>query len=127
MIGRGPDREKRVTKAELADADHVLAHRPTRRRDCPKNYVPCPYVSCRHHLWTDCTAAGRIVRSKAWGNIRATCSLRYADVGAMLGCDVADVMGLTRRQIVTIELTARRTVLGRLTSAPIGSSERLTR
>src|SRR5579883_3471647 len=46
---------KRLTREEVRIgqllADHTLEDRPRTRAECENGIRPCPYVSCKHHLY----------------------------------------------------------------------------
>ena len=53
-----PDADKRDD--DLSVEGYVVhEERPKARRECP-GYRPCPYVSCRYHLYLDVTRRGRL-------------------------------------------------------------------
>jgi hypothetical protein len=70
------------------------ADRPQTRADCLKGGInearPCPFVSCRHHMFLDVNEDGAVKQN--WGNldlwdprIPSTCSLDLADEQAAKG------------------------------------------
>lgn len=68
--------------AEL-EADGEVYDRPRTRGDCADGPRPCPWVSCRHHLYLDVNAES------------GTITLRFPDLqpeemGASCSLDVAD-------------------------------------
>jgi hypothetical protein len=58
-LGTGP-----LTKEELAEARRIRRERlpvlPTTRAACAAVPRPCPFVSCRHHLYLDVTHGGAV-------------------------------------------------------------------
>ena len=48
---------RRLTRAEIAEGialrDEMDYRRPQARSECREGVRPCPYVSCRHHLYLD--------------------------------------------------------------------------
>jgi len=67
------------TSAELRDANAMLSNRPKTRADCPSPGTPCPYLSCKHHLWVDLSASGMPTESPAFGDVKNTCALNYVE------------------------------------------------
>ncbi len=84
-------------------------HLPLTRADCPE--LPCPFISCRHHLWSHVTKAGRLLILHADGELRPpaedfelpleelhlpTCSLDVAEQGGIGVVEIAENLGITR-------------------------------
>ena len=91
---------------------------PQTRADCKDMLRPCPYVSCRHHLFLDIASDGRLFMNTQADEadedsivaeleaMQETCALDVADRGEHLPLeDVADVMGVSH---VAIHLVERR-------------------
>lgn len=76
------------------------------RADCEYGPRPCPWVSCRHHLYLDVTASGG-VHINHYGldpdEVPATCSLDLTQGEGMTIDEVGDVMGITRERARQIE------------------------
>lgn len=83
--------------------------RPRTRAECKDGPRPCPYVSCRHHLFLDVKESGAIVFN-FWGKepdeMAESCSLDVADRGGLELTEVAAALGLTREAARVIELRA---------------------
>jgi hypothetical protein len=99
-----------VSDDEQQDSD--LPQRPRARGDCAGGARPCPYVSCRHHLYLDVPRGGSGFRLthpdlEPW-ELEETCSLDVADRGGGTLEDVAAVMSVTRERIRQIEELALR-------------------
>lgn len=104
------------------------------RADCPDlKDGPCPYVSCRHHLFLDVTYCGNIQPNfpdaflddgtPDLERLPATCSLNVAESMDATLEDVGQMFGVTReraRQIEASGLDSLRRALMRL-----GQLERL--
>lgn len=86
------------------------AQRPRTRGECADGPRPCPWVSCRHHLYLEVKKNGNLVLpfpDKEPDEIGETCSLDVADrgehsldeVGALVG-------GVTRERVRQIEAEA---------------------
>lgn len=87
--------------------------RPRTRGDCADGIRPCPWVSCRHHLYLDVFKEGAIrvgYPKLEPGDIPETCSLDMADTGEATLEEIASVMGLTKERIRQIEEQAMRNV-----------------
>jgi hypothetical protein len=77
-------RERRVASARLQLAPEVEAtlQRPTTRADCADGARPCPFVSCRHHLYLDVSEKGWLKlnhpHKEVW-DMEDSCSLDIAE------------------------------------------------
>ena len=111
-----------VVLREDSDEEVLAAHpRPQQRSDClvggPNAQRPCPYVSCRHHLYLEVNPTTGTIKlsfpdSEPW-EIPATCSLDVADAHdadpeptgtRLLKLEaVSQLLGLTRERIRQIE------------------------
>jgi hypothetical protein len=96
--------------------------RPQTRADCLEggaNAVrPCPYTSCRHHLFVDVTKSGSVSlpwRDAEVDTLEETCSLDVAERGGMTLEDVGKLMNVTRERIRQLE----EKVLRRLSKDPM--------
>lgn len=63
-------------------------NRPITRGDCVEGPRPCPFTSCRYHLFLDVTPAGSIKmhfagEEEALAQMEETCALDVADKGGM--------------------------------------------
>ena len=62
--------------------DTLLIPRPKVRGDCMRSPRPCPFVSCRHHLYLDVLPEGEVrfnfPLKESW-ELEHTCSLDIAD------------------------------------------------
>jgi hypothetical protein len=103
----------RLTRKEAADLEPYpeWADRPRRRADCENEARPCPFVSCRYHLYLDVAPSGNIKLNhpglEVW-DMAQTCALDVADFnpeGLPLE-EVGDLMNLTRERCRQIEFAA---------------------
>lgn len=84
---------------------------PKLRSECADGPRPCPWVSCRHHLWADVTNSGSLrtgVNGVEPWNMRHSCALDVADEsdGGLTLEEVGDVLGVTRERIRQVEVEA---------------------
>lgn len=107
---------KRLTRAVLAaeafattlvPAD-VLAERPRTRGDCVDGERPCPWVSCKHHLYLDVNPENGSIKLnrpdlEPW-ELEHSCALDLADRGGLTLEDVGLVTNLTRERIRQVEV-----------------------
>lgn len=83
--------------------------RPRTRPECIDGPRPCPYVSCKHHLYLDVTEAGSLKLNFPdieVEEMRESCSLDVADSGSKTLEEVGELMNLTREGIRQIEAEA---------------------
>lgn len=79
--------------------------RPRTRADCFRSPRPCPWVSCRHHLYLE--VRGKRVTEVFAGlepwELEESCSLDVADRGGGTLQAVSRHVGLTRERVRQIE------------------------
>jgi hypothetical protein len=104
---------KRMTKRELElgrllypEMDDV--ERPETRADCASGARPCPFVSCKHHLYLDVSARTGAIKLnfpdlEVW-DMSETCALDIADRGGTTLEEVGAIMNLTRERIRQVEV-----------------------
>jgi Sigma-70, region 4 len=104
---------KRMTKRELEmgrmlypDVDDVA--KPKNREDCQGGERPCPFVSCKHHLYLDVSARTGAIKLnfpdlEVW-EMNETCALDVADRGGTTLEEVGAIMNLTRERIRQVEV-----------------------
>ncbi len=105
---------KRMTKRELEigrmlypETDYA---KPSTRAECGEGLRPCPYVSCKHHLFLDVSARTGAIKLnfpdlEVW-DMNETCALDVADRGGTTLEDVGAIMNLTRERIRQVEVKA---------------------
>ena len=104
---------KRMTQRELTlgrmlypDVEDVV--KPTTREECAQGQRPCPFVSCKHHLYLD--ASGRTGAIKlnfpdleVW-EMTESCALDVADRAGTTLEEVGAIMNLTRERVRQVEV-----------------------
>ena len=127
---KGPRRSKtlatrRLGRDEIRQANEVLSasapFRPGDRQQCKQGPRPCPYVSCKFHLYLDVhPETGSIKLNfpdlEVW-EMAETCALDVADRGGTTLEEVGDILNLTReriRQVEVLGLQKLRTVYSEL-------------
>ena len=108
---------KRLSKRELERGRMLFPEteyeRPKTRAAClhgPHAERPCPFVSCKHHLYLDVNdRTGSIKLNfpdlEVW-ELPETCALDIADRGGITLEETGDVMNLTRERIRQVEIVA---------------------
>ena len=103
---------KRLTKEERAKAEAILAEvedvRPQLREDCRTAERPCPYVSCKYHLYLDINPETGSIKInfpdlEVW-EMSETCALDVADRGGITLEEVGELLNLTRERIRQVEV-----------------------
>ena len=107
---------KRMTKKERELGRTLYpevtdVERPTTRAECIDGPRPCPFVSCKHHLYLDVSPrTGNIKLNfpdlEAW-EMAETCALDVADRGGTTLEEVATIVNLTRERIRQLEAKGR--------------------
>jgi hypothetical protein len=104
---------KRMTKRELElgrmlypDVEDVA--KPRTRAECVGSERPCPFVSCKHHLYLDVSARTGAIKLnfpdlEVW-EMTETCALDVADRGGTTLEEVGAIMNLTRERIRQVEV-----------------------
>lgn len=84
------------------------AERPRTRGACQGGPRPCPWVSCRYHLFLEVVNQGRAVRLPRGLDVEPetlepSCALDVADQGAVTLEEVAEYLGVTRERVRQVE------------------------
>lgn len=103
--------------------------RPKTRADCLEMERPCPFVSCKYHLYIDVSREGVVTLAvpdlELWEMID-TCSLDVAEEGSLPGTGEGDgqtleavalIYGLSRERIRQVEAVAQRKLRKRFQQA----------
>lgn len=103
---------KRMTKRELELGrllyPEVDYEKPRTREQCVGGMRPCPFVSCKHHLYLDVSARTGAIKLnfpdlEVW-EMNETCALDVADRGGTTLEEVGAIMNLTRERIRQVEV-----------------------
>jgi hypothetical protein len=104
---------KRLTKEELlfgATMEPLMLDlpRPTTRAECKQGPRPCPFVSCKHHLYLDVNPETGSIKLnfpdlEVW-EMKETCALDVADRGGVTLEEVGEILNLTRERIRQVEV-----------------------
>ena len=98
------------------NVDFVPPPRPRTRGDCMDGPRPCPWVSCRHHLFFD-EVKGKT--RPTWPGLEPhelpeTCSLDVADREEINLADIGRLLNVTRERVRQIESRALAKLLKRI-------------
>ena len=119
---------KRLTKEEIKLRDLLPLlddfDRPATRGECLTEVRPCPYVTCKYHLYLDVNPETGSIKLnfpdlEVW-DMKETCALDVADRGGITLEEVGEIMNLTRERIRQVEV---RGLLKLKMLTPLGSDE----
>jgi sigma-70-like protein len=103
---------KRMTKEELRLGRLLYPEmdyeKPTTRAECAVGERPCPFVSCKHHLYIDVNPNTGAIKLnfpdlEVW-ELAETCALDVADRGGITLEEVGEIMNLTRERVRQVEM-----------------------
>lgn len=104
---------KKMTKEQLRIGrilyPEVDYPRPHSRAECRNAERPCPYVSCKHHLYLDVNPETGSIKLnfpdvEVW-ELEETCALDIAERGGVTLEEVGEIMNLTRERIRQLEMS----------------------
>lgn len=102
---------RRLSKSELARGRALYPEedywRPVNRAECAKMERPCPFVSCKYHLYIDVHPVRGSIKInfpdvEVW-EMTETCALDIADRGGITLEEVGVIMNLTRERVRQLE------------------------
>ncbi len=105
---------KRMTQREVDSMRRTAPERdtlrPTQRSECIDGPRPCPFISCKYHLYLDVSPRTGSIKLnfpdlEVW-EMSACCALDVADAGGTTLEDVGSIMNLTRERIRQLEVKA---------------------
>ncbi len=105
---------KRMTKRELEIGRLLYPEtdywKPRTRVECAEGPRPCPFVSCKYHLFIDVSSKTGAIKLnfpdlEVW-EMNESCALDVADRGGTTLEDVGAIMNLTRERIRQLEVKA---------------------
>jgi len=102
---------------EVTNTATLQAERPRTRAECQHEQRPCPWVSCKHHLYLDVNPRTGSIKLnfpdlEPW-ELQHTCALDVADDGGHTLEEVGDITNLTRERIRQLELHGLLELRGR--------------
>lgn len=102
---------RRLSKSELNRGRDLYPEaeywRPKTRADCSQMERPCPFVSCKYHLYIDVHPLRGSIKvnfpdKEVW-EMDETCALDVADRGGITLEEVGEIMNLTRERVRQVE------------------------
>lgn len=111
-LGRSKTLSSRKLSRDDLDIDEQAREeaeekRPEKREDCRLGERPCPYVSCKYHLYLDVNPRTGSIKLnfpdlEVW-ELPETCALDVAERGGMTLEEVGELVNLTRERIRQVE------------------------
>ena len=103
---------KRLTKEELRLGALLYptpdVQRPATRGECKEGVRPCPWVSCKYHLYLDVNPETGSIKLNfpdvEVSEMKDTCSLDVADRTGITLEEVGEIMNLTRERVRQVEV-----------------------
>lgn len=105
---------KKMTKEQmrlgrLLYPPEEIYERPLTRADCKTGERPCPFVSCKYHLYLDVNPETGSIKLnfpdiEVW-EMAETCALDVAQRGGVTLEEVGEIMNLTRERIRQLEMS----------------------
>ena len=102
---------RRLSKAALNRGRELYPEtdywKPTSRSECKDMERPCPFVSCKYHLYIDVHPVRGSIKLnfpdiEIW-EMTETCALDVADRGGITLEEVGEIMNLTRERVRQVE------------------------
>lgn len=113
---KGLQRSKTIARKKLSDTERaelksllasIEEDRPSHRSECRLGERPCPYVSCKYHLYLDVNPRTGSIKLNFPGlevwELTETCALDVADRGGITLEEVGELLNLTRERIRQVE------------------------
>lgn len=98
---------------DIALEAELRVQRPRFRADCVDGERPCPWVSCRHHLYLEANESSSLTFNFPLHEpeqLEESCALDVADRGGLKLEEVGELINVTRERVRQIEAQALRKV-----------------
>lgn len=106
-----------VAFKEMLDDSEYLSDQPVSRAECKCGVRPCPYVSCKYHLYLDVNPENGSIKFNfpdlEFDELEETCALDIIERGDSTLDLIGRYMNLTRERVRQIEATAIKKLLDR--------------
>jgi hypothetical protein len=97
----------RRAEDEAEDDGETLPVKPTTRSECENGCRPCPFVSCKYHLYLEVNPTGSVTyNAPDLESMAETCALDVAAKGGVTLEEIGSVLSLTRERIRQIASAA---------------------
>jgi hypothetical protein len=119
--------KKRLTRAEMQLGKELLPHmdyrRPKTRGECKDGIRPCPFVSCKYHLYLDVNPVTGTLKlnfpgMEVW-EMPFSCALDVADMGGRTLEDVGQILNMTRERVRQLEASALKKIRAFIEGRPV--------
>jgi hypothetical protein len=103
---------RHINKYAMQHIPVVVHDRPTNTNDCPTG--PCPWVSCRYHLYLDVNKRGELILNQPDREpleLEEPCALRVASKGAHNLNQIGELLSVTRERVRQIESKAQKALM----------------
>ena len=103
---------RRLSRAEIEEGirlvDDMWYDKPKMRSECIDGPRPCPFVSCKYHLYIDVNPNTGSIKinfpdQEVW-EIKQSCALDVAQQGGITLEEVGEILNLTRERIRQVEV-----------------------
>lgn len=103
---------KRLTRAEIQEGiallDDLWYERPKTRSECVDGIRPCPFVSCKYHLYLDVKDDTQSIKLnfphlEVW-EMEHSCALDVSEQGGLTLEEVGHILNLTRERVRQVEV-----------------------
>jgi hypothetical protein len=113
---------KRLSRKEMALGKELLPYmeyrRPKTRSECKDGIRPCPFVSCRYHLYVDVNPITGTLKLNFPGMdvelMPFSCALDVADMGGRTLEEVGQILNMTRERVRQLEASALKKLRGEI-------------
>ncbi len=104
---------KKITKETIKIGKMIYPvtdhHKPVTRAQCANGERPCPFVSCKYHLYLDVNPDTGSIKinfpdTEVW-DLEETCALDISKRGGVTLEEVGIIMNLTRERVRQLEMS----------------------
>jgi hypothetical protein len=113
---------RELREEEPQEEEEILLSKPKKRSDCASVPRPCPFISCKYHLYLDVTEIGTIrfnYPDTEIEDLRVSCTLDVVESGEKVLEAVGEIFGITRERIRQIESKALDRLRRKIEYSPV--------